>query len=402
VPSKHSFKASHRNIHPSNYGNISAASTSEGADVGLVAHHTLTPSIINQYGSYGMRDMRDIDGLKPWEILSLDEALTPMQNSMDGDRLVMARTHATQTVPVENSEIPLVMTGAEHLTGQLASTRFIHRGKHGGKIVKVVPDKYISVKYDNNVIENLDIIPRKSRTKRGSFIQLEMDTMKEGDLFKKNDILAWTKNFKNGVYTSGKNTCVCFMNYMGFCHEDSYVVTEDLAEKVQRTMVKPIYIIVPPNAKVLNILEEKKEVATNDLLLEFTHDFNLESYIESQGDNFNEEDLERLLLSQSENSIKLHAGFSGEIIGMKIFLNTKKDIDLKLINIHKKMVDEDRKTIKMLGENQSKDDKLSSFDNMETGYFKIGNHKLRGGKEFLGAKIEFYIKEKHSLTLGDK
>jgi len=400
VPSKFSFKTSHRNIHPSNYGNISAASTSESADVGLVSYHTLTPSIINQYGNYGIKDIKS---LKPWQILSLDESLTPMQNSMDGDRLVMARTHATQIVPVENSEIPLVMTGAEHLTGQLASTRFIQRAKYGGKIVEVVPNKYMSVKYDNNIIENLDIVPRISRTKRGSFIQLEMDTMKTGDLFKKNDTLAWTKNFKNGVYTSGKNVVVCFMNYMGFCHEDSYVVTEDLANKVERTIVKPVSIVIPPNAKVLNIMEKKNaEVSSTDVLLEFTHDFDLESYIQSQGDNFDEEDLEKLLLSQSENSVKLLAGLSGELIGMKIYLNTKKEMDLKLVNLHTKMVAEDRKTIKMLGENQTKDGKLSSFDNMQTDYFKIGNQKLKGGKEFLGAHVVFYIKEKHPLMLGDE
>jgi DNA-directed RNA polymerase beta subunit len=400
VPSKFSFKTSHRNIHPSNYGNISAASTSESADVGLVSYHTLTPSIINQYGNYGIKDIKS---LKPWQILSLDEALTPMQNSMDGDRLVMARTHATQIVPVENSEIPLVMTGAEHLTGQLASTRFIQRAKYGGKIVEVIPNKYMSVKYDNNIIENLDIVPRISRTKRGSFIQLEMDTMKAGDLFKKNDTLAWTKNFKNGVYTSGKNVVVCFMNYMGFCHEDSYVVTEDLANKVERTVVKKVEIVIPPNAKVLNLLEKKDiQVSSTDILLEFTHDFDLESYIQSQGENFDEEDLEKLLLSQSENSVKLLAGLSGELIGLKIFLNTKKEMDLKLINLHTKMVAEDRKTIKMLGENQTKDGKLSSFDNVQTDYFKIGNHKLKGGKEFLGAHIVFYIKEKHPLMLGDK
>ena len=66
------------------------------------------------------------------------------------------------------------------------------------------------------------------------------------------------------------------------------------------------------------------------------------------------------------------------------------------------MVAEDRKTIKMLGENQTKDGKLSSFDNMQTDYFKIGNQKLKGGKEFLGAHVVFYIKEKHPLMLGDE
>jgi len=35
VPSKRSFKKEHRNIHPSQYGNIGAVSTPEYVDVGL-------------------------------------------------------------------------------------------------------------------------------------------------------------------------------------------------------------------------------------------------------------------------------------------------------------------------------------------------------------------------------
>jgi DNA-directed RNA polymerase beta subunit len=400
VPSKFSFKVSHRNIHPSNYGNISAAGTSESADVGLVTHHTMTPSIINQYGAYGIRE---IDGLKPWELLSLDESLTPMQSSMDSDRLVMARTHATQTVPVENSEIPLVITGAEHITGQITSTRFIHRAKQGGKVLDIVPNKYITVKYDNNIVENLDIIPRRSRTKRGSFIQLEMNNLSIGELFNKNDLIAWTKNFNQGIYSSGKNVCVCFMNYMGYCHEDSYTITEDLAAKITRTLIKPISVIIPPNAKVLNILEEiNQPIKTTDILLEFTYDLDLESYLQNQSNNFDEEDLERLLISQSEKSIKTHAGFNGTLVGMKIFLNTKKDMDPKLIKLHQKLVKQDQEVIAKLEENKTNEDRYSSIDNLDIGYFKIGGHKLKGGTDFIGAKIEFYIKEEHSLELGDK
>jgi len=399
VPSKFSFKTEHRNLHPSMPGNISAASTSESSDVGLVNHHTMTPAIISQYGNYGIRDIESLTG---WEMLALDEALTPMQNSCDSDRLIMARTHSTQVVPVENSEIPILMTGAEHITGQIASTRFIHRAKFGGKVLDIVPDKYISVKYDNGVIENLDIIPRKSRTKRGSFIQLEMNTMAKDTLFKKNDTLAWTKNFNQGIYSGGKNVVVCFMNYRGYCHEDSYTITDDLAAKIKRTIIKPVNIIIPPGTKVLNIQEEKKFVNTNDILVEFVTDLNLEEYLKNQDIDLDDEDLERTLLSQNSRSIKLHASFSGEIVDMKIKLNTKRDMDQRVLNLHKKLVEEDSKLIKSLAKNKNKDDIMSSLDNMDTSYFEIGGHKLKGGKEFLGANIIFYIREEHPLLNGDK
>lgn len=399
VPSRHSFKLEHRSIHPSSYGNLGANSTSESADVGLVNHHTLTPSILNQYGSYGVKD---INGLKPWETLSLDEAMTPFQNSCDADRLMMARQHQTQTVPVENAEVPILMTGGESIIGQISSTRFIHRAKMAGRVIDVLPEKYITVRYTDGTIENLDIIPRKSRTKRGSFIQLEMDTLQKDQPFKKNDTLAWTKNFKQGIYAPGKNVTVCFMNYRGYCHEDSYTITQDLAEKIKRTIIKPIDIVIPPNTKILYIEEGKKHVDINDVLLEFVTNMNLEDYMKTQDIDLEDENIEQALLSQSSKSMKLLASFSGEIVGMKIFLNTKRDMDQKLLNLHKQLVDQDKAVIEVLKKGKNEDDAMSSLDNIDTSFFEIGGHTLKGGKEFLGANIVFYIREQHTMSSGDK
>ena len=399
VPSRFSFKLEHRSIHPSSYGNLGANSTSESSDVGLVNHHTLTPAILNQYGNYGVKD---INGLKPWETLSLDEALTPMQNACDSDRLTMSRQHATQSVPVENSEIPLVMTGAESILGQIASTRFIHRAKMSGKVINIVPQSYITVKYSNGTVENLDIVPRKSRTKRGSFIQLEMKTLEKDQSFKKSDALAWTKNFDQGIYAPGKNVTVCFMNYRGYCHEDSYTITKDLSDKVRRTIIKPISIVIPPNTKVLQIEEDRKQVQINDVLVEFVSNMNLEDYIRTQDIDLEDENIEQALLSQSSKSIKLHASFDGELVGMKVYLNTKKDMDPKILSIHKKLVDIDKNTIEILRKDKSKDDAISSMDNVDTSFFEIGGHTLKGGKEFLGANVIFYIREEHGMEAGDK
>lgn len=399
VPSVHAFKTQHRSIHPSSYGNLGAASTSESSDVGLVNHHTLTPAILNKYGTYGIKEL---DAISNWGMLSLDEALTPFQNSMDSDRLTMARTHSAQVVPVENSQVPLLLTGAEHIVGQISSSRFIHRAKNNGKVLEVVPNKYISVKYSNGVVENLDIVPRKSRTKRGSIIQLEMNTLQAGQSFKKNDTLAWTKNFNEGIYSAGKNVTVCFMNYKGFCHEDSYVITEDLAENTKRTIVKPINIVIPPNSKVLQLKDNKTKVNSNDVLVEFVSDIDLEDYLNNQDLDVNDEVLEKTLYSQSNNSIKLHASFSGEIVDIKVFLNTKKNIDNKILTLYKNLVKEDSEVVKNLSLNKSKEEELSSLDNIDLGYFKIGGHVLKNGKEFNGANIVYYIREEHNLLIGDK
>jgi DNA-directed RNA polymerase beta subunit len=189
------------------------------------------------------------------------------------------------------------------------------------------------------------------------------------------------------------------MNYRGFCHEDSYTITEDLASDVQRTIIKPLNIVIPPGTKILNIEDENKYVDTNDILVEFVTDLNLEDYLKNQELDF---DIDDTLLSQNSKSIKLHAMFSGQIVGMKIFLNTRKNMDQKLLNLHKKLVDSDKETVDALKKNKSPDEALSSLDNLETAYFEVGGHTLKGGKEFLGANVVFYIREQHSMSKGDK
>lgn len=87
LPSKRMIKSSHRNIHPSYYGNIGANACTEYADVGIVNHLTMTTLLSNKYGSFGTKDVHGIDG---WELLTLDESLVPFINEMQSDRAFLA------------------------------------------------------------------------------------------------------------------------------------------------------------------------------------------------------------------------------------------------------------------------------------------------------------------------
>jgi len=69
---------------------MSANDTPESNNIGLIVAHTMTPAIINEYGSYALKDLKGMSG---WDALSASEALIPFQSEMDSDRLVMATTH---------------------------------------------------------------------------------------------------------------------------------------------------------------------------------------------------------------------------------------------------------------------------------------------------------------------
>jgi len=55
------------------------------------------------------------------------------------------------------------LTGGESVIGQISSSRFVHKAKFDGIVTEVIENETMTVKYNNGKIENLDIIPRKSR-----------------------------------------------------------------------------------------------------------------------------------------------------------------------------------------------------------------------------------------------
>jgi hypothetical protein len=398
VQNKQLFKAEQRNIHPSQYGNISATSTPEGGNVGIINRHTLTPSIVNKYGSYGLKD---ITGLSGWNVLAIEEALVPFQNEIDSDRMVMAATHQGQVTPIEGSEAPLVGTGAEYIVPQLTSSRFAHKAKMDGKVISVDKNKTITVKYRNGNIETLDIIPRKSRTKMAAYISLEMKTLEPGEKFKKDELIAYTKNFtKDSRYASGKNVFIAMMNPSGFGHEDAYVISREFANDAKRDVVKEVAAIIPIDVKILDMEQEiGKMVKKDDVLLEFVYQQDLDNYLEIN-DLIDDEDEEvSSVFGSGENSIKLLA-IEGEIIDIKVFINNKNSVDPQIVNFHKKLVEETKKVIGKLGQS-NKGAPIKAVDNIEVEFFRTGGHKYKQN-EFQGARIVYYIKQQKPLLPGDK
>jgi len=403
ISNKRAFKIEHRNLHKSQHGIIGAESTKENSMVGLITHHTLTPIIVNKYGSYGNKDISKLSG---WNIVAADESLIPFQNEMDSDRLVLAVTHAAQVTPINNSDKPLVRTGAEFLIPQLTSKRFVCKAKKDGKIYKIDKNKTLHVKYNDGTNDIFDIVPRKSQTKRGSFIFLNMNTLKEGESFKANQIVAHNKQFSSdGVYCSGVNTKIAIINYMGFNHEDSYCISKDFAEQTTTDILKEISLIIPANTKILNIERElNKKLNGGETLFEFTYENNLEEYINDFeiDQELEDEDGESMsLFSKGDNTIKLIAPV-GEIVDIKIYINNKKVTDRKIINFHSELVKSTKKTIgKLASVIEDKEKQISAIDNIDVTFFKIGGHKEKQF-EFNGARIVYTIKQQKKLREADK
>lgn len=399
INEKRAFKSEHRNVHPSQYGIVSATSTPESDKVGIITHLTLTPLIINRYGSFGFKD---IDAISGWKMLAMDEALIPFQNHIDSSRLTMANIHQKQVTPRDHLEVPLVQTGAEYIVPQLASRRFVQTAKTNGTVVNVEKNRIVTVQYDNGDIENFDILPRLSMTKRGSYIFLEMQTLGEGEKFVANQPIAFTKNFnKQGIYCSGKNLNFAIVNYMGLAFEDSYVVSKEIADTLTTDSIQEVSTIIPPDATLLTMRTAEGECKNGETLVEFSYGQSLDDYLLNFKVDIDEgEDTISSLYSQGKDTIKLLAP-KGEIVNYQILLNSKTNVDKKVVMYHKDLVDRTNETRKDLEKSMPKENKVQAVDNLNLAFMKVGGHKYKN-EEFPGARIVYYIKTKRPLIVGDK
>jgi DNA-directed RNA polymerase beta subunit len=312
-----------------------------------------------------------------------------------------------QSTPTAGNEPPLVGTGAEFLIPQLTSTKFLHKAKFNGEVIDVVPNKYISVKYTNGLEENFDLVPRLSSTKMAQLILIEMNSLKVGDKFKKNEIIASSKSFKDNMYASGKNTVMAILNYKGKSHEDAYVVSENFSNTMKRDIIKEVYIIIPPDTKVLKIEKEiGKKVSQYDSLVEFQFVGDFNQYIEmnnlevlEDSEIGDEAEFNNII---NENNINRLMGIDGTISDIKILINNKNSIDKQVISFYNKLVTDTKNIINKLELNKkTKEEKHKVLDNLDLRFFKTGNHKIKN-VAFTGAAIKYYIKQERSLDFGDK
>ena len=107
VPSKRAFRKEHRAIHESYIGTVASHSISEYSSVGITNTLTLGASISNNYGGFGgKRANYTPDNI---DSMSIDEYMIPFAGHMDSERLVLARTHISQKMPILNGELPIIL-----------------------------------------------------------------------------------------------------------------------------------------------------------------------------------------------------------------------------------------------------------------------------------------------------
>lgn len=322
-------------------------------------------------------------------------------HTMDGPRMILARTHSAQKIPINHSEPPIVQTGAEYITAQITSEKFVIKSKDDGIIDDLKLSEWMKLKYNNGKYDYIDISPRYSATKRNSIIQIELNTKNKGDKVEKGEIVAWNKNFNGDILTQGRNCTLAVMSYMGVSFEDGYVITDKMASEFETDTIQKISVVIPPNTDVIHFNNDLGvQTEPGSILIEFKFkNGNADNYIRSFDliDNDFEHEIENFLEEGNETIKTISPG--GTIVNVKIKVNdpdTTSQVVLDAFNKQNKALGSKKKIIKTInGDNPF-------LDNTDMTPLRTGGHKDKKNNVFDGALIEFFIKKPKTLEIGDK
>lgn len=160
------------------------------------------------------------------DILSVSEELIPFLNRNDSTRIQMASNQMKQAISLTKPEVPLIKSGNEAKYTKYTSSLYI--AKLNGECI--YNDSYIIIiKYEDGTGDVINVDPQAYL----DFDRTVISNIRVNQKFKKNDILAYTRNINKdtGELMLGKNLLVGFIS-MGWTFEDAVIVSESCAKKM--------------------------------------------------------------------------------------------------------------------------------------------------------------------------
>lgn len=242
-----------RDIHESMFGRICVVDTPDRDNCGVVENLLPNTDLDD--------NLRFTDKICENQPVSIPVSMVPFMEHDDQTRLQMASSQMRQAILLKNPELPLVQSGCECLYTK--HTPFNLIAKNDGIVLyDDKDDDIIIVKYDNDEVEYLNAGTRKIYVDN---MDVMHHNIKEGERFKKGDILAESLYIKDQNINIGKNLLTGVTVYYGYNYEDGIVISERLVneEILSSIHFKDLSFFIPNN-KVLMNLCESNIVVEND------------------------------------------------------------------------------------------------------------------------------------------
>lgn len=209
-------------------------------------------------------DKYDLIEPKPDEKLSITSMVIPFGNASDSIRLSMGTaSFLKQFIELVHSEPNLVSSG--HDSEILEESTLISR--HDGEDATVVgiKENKIFLKNSKGSIYFTDI-PSPIVGANDSIISFD-SAVKVGQSVKKGDIVAVPKIMKRGLFESGINSRVIYMNYLGYTHEDGIVISQSHANRLMHFSIINFSIDIYPDDIIGYMKKIGSQVESKDIIV---------------------------------------------------------------------------------------------------------------------------------------
>lgn len=189
--------------------------------------------------------------------VSAPVSMVPFLEHDDPTRLQMASSQMRQAILLRQPELPLIQSGCESLYSQ--NTPFVRIAKKDGIVLYRDNDEefkdgdnFIIVQYDDGEIELIKAGCKKIYVNNMDMMEIYV---KEGDKFKKGDVLAESLFVKNGIINIGRNLLTGITVYYGYNYEDGIVISEKLVDEgiLSSVHFKDLSFFVPTNKILLTL-----------------------------------------------------------------------------------------------------------------------------------------------------
>ena len=390
---------------------IIAMNTSPDGNVGINRFLTMEPEITSLRGYVDIKMDRK-EELKDVNLFSPAELLYPLGNTRDDPvRIAMACKQSKHVVPVKNASPALITNGADEAIRFSLSSDFVVNAEEDGTIIDYDEKSQIMIaEYKSGKKRAIDLSPNIVKNGGGGFYlsNVLITNLKVGDKFKKDDVLAWHKDFFTQDKINGLRMNVGTLEKVAIVssydtYNDSTMITKKLAKDSVTSMTFCKQIVVGKNSNIYNMKNVGDTVSIGDSLIDFDTSFD-DSDLNKLLSHLSDENKE-VLEEGSINSIK--SKYAGHIVDVKIY-STLDIPELspslqKIVKNYYNRVNNKKKFVSQYDPDSTSIVKCGLLLNESTGKVEPNIYGvIKGQKVEDSVLIEFYIEHDDVMGVGDK
>jgi len=329
-----------RKFMPSDVGIISG-STIDSGKVGVLAHMSASPNIVDAYGiTKSIKKATD----NPAAASSVVDLMSPGLEFDDPKRANFANIHVSHMTGIKGS-VPFVRGGYEpYLARRKSDANMFSIASDGkGKVTKITKN-FIEIKYTGKDKPTKYSIMPKTGTAKGKFFSHKITPLvKVGEKVDEATLLGINEKFytkpkwdKDVTNSEAVLANIALMDNRS-TWEDASMISRSLATKLNTNMVKPLYVTTQFDKDLSKVAKLGDELGPLDPLMLIT-----DRIVDTMG--LSKEAMDAL---KAQSTDKPLATYKGKVVDLEVYYNgDKEDMSPSVreqVNIFEKYVNQHRK-----------------------------------------------------------